>query len=514
MKILISSGKNMVVNPSISKKVKPMSTIINQALYLPKRWGLPPEAIASLGDRLQNTWARYRDCFKTKTRDSGEHAWVYLRGLLEMKTGRNYANIARRVSDAGQDQDGQNLQQFMSDSPWDAQAVIQKVQQEIVETPGLQHGGVLLLDESADEKAGPKSAGAGRQFNGRLGKIEMSQVGVFLAFYKDVVWTWVDGELFLPEHWFTPEMAHERKRVGVPEHRHFATKIQLGWRMIQRVKTQGLPFEAVACGDLYGRSGWFRSQVAQAGILYMAEVPEDTQIYLSKPDFGIPPHVQGQAGRFHTRPKVMSEDQPVEVRQLIAFPETHFQRFPVRDTERGELDDRFAMRRIWTICEDELAEEWLVIRHENDQRYTYALSNAPAETAQERLAWLKCVRHFVERSNQDAKSEIGWDELQAQKYRAWEHHLAMTIMATWFIAQTKYDWTNTYTRDPKLAGEFELNTLPALSVANVRELLQATMPLPQLSPDQATQLVVKHLVNRSRASRSRHKSHLKKRSST
>jgi SRSO17 transposase len=342
----------------------------------------------------------------------------------------------------------------------------------------------------------------------------MSQVGVFLAFYKELVWTWVDGELFLPEHWFRAEMASERKRVGVPEQRKFATKIELGWSMIQRVKAHGLPFEAVACDDLYGRSGWFRHQMDQADIIYMAEVPENTQIYLTKPDFGIPPHGRGQAGRISTRPKVLSENQPVEVRQLITYPDTHFQRFPVRNTERGVLNDRFAMRRIWTIRDDELAEEWLVIRHENDERYTYALSNAPADTALERLAWLKCVRHFVERSNQDAKSEIGWDELQAQKFRAWEHHLAMTIMATWFIAETKYDWANTYARDPQLAQELEVKALPALSVANVRALLQASMPLPQLSPDQATQLIVKHLVNRSRSTRSRHKSQSKKRDPT
>jgi predicted Co/Zn/Cd cation transporter (cation efflux family) len=130
------------------------------------------------------------------------------------------------------------------------------------------------------------------------------------------------------------------------------------------------------------------------------------------------------------------------------------------------------------------------------------------------LAWLKCVRHFVECANQEAKSEIGWDELQAQKFRAWEHHLAMTIMATWFIAETKYDWANTYARDPQLALELEVKALPALSVANVRTLLQASMPLPQLSPDQAAQLVVKHLVNRSRSTRSRHKSQSKKRDPT
>jgi hypothetical protein len=37
------------------------------------------------------------------------------------------------------------------------------------------------LDESAAEKAGAGSAGAGQQYNGRLGQLEMSPVGVFLA---------------------------------------------------------------------------------------------------------------------------------------------------------------------------------------------------------------------------------------------------------------------------------------------------------------------------------------------
>lgn len=412
-----------------------------------------------------------------------------------MGKGRNFANIDRRVIDPGGD--GQNLQQFMSDSPWASQPPIQQVQQEIASTPGLAQGGVLLLDESAEEKAGEKSAGAGRQYNGRLGKVEMSQVGVFLAFYKAPVWTWVDGELYLPKHWFTPEMSAERKRVGVPAEREFATKIELGWRMIQRAKA---PFEAVACDDLYGRSGWLRRKMDQADIVYMAEIPEDTQVYLTKPDFKVSPSDLGKPGRPFTRSR---DEKPFEVRQIVSLADTHFRRFQVRSTERGVLDDPFAMRRVWTSRDGELAEEWLVIRHEYGKRYTYALSNAPTDTAHKRLAWLKCVRHFVERSNQDAKSETGWDEFQAQKYRAWEHHLALTILATWFIAQTKYDWALTHARDPQLAQQMELEVLPTLSVANVRELLQAVMPLQQLSQEQATRLVVKYLVQRSRSTRCR-----------
>jgi hypothetical protein len=66
---------------------------------------------------------------------------------------------------------------------------------------------VLVLDESPVKKAGTKTAGAARRWNGRIGHVDLSQVGTFLAFANGLVWTWVDGELFLPERWFGSELA-------------------------------------------------------------------------------------------------------------------------------------------------------------------------------------------------------------------------------------------------------------------------------------------------------------------
>src|SRR5215210_4938232 len=140
-------------------------------IFDPDRWGLPAEAIAGLADRLHALWTRFRPCFQTSTRDGRCHAWVYLRGLLTMSTDRTFANIARRVVDPADD--GQAVQQFMSDSPWSAQGVIRQVQTELAATPALQQGGILILDESPDEKAGVHSAGAARQYNGRLGKVDL-----------------------------------------------------------------------------------------------------------------------------------------------------------------------------------------------------------------------------------------------------------------------------------------------------------------------------------------------------
>jgi len=113
------------------------------------------------------------------------------------------------------------------------------------------------------------------------------------------------------------------------------------------------------------------------------------------------------------------------------------------------------------------------------------------------------LRYFAERTFQDAKSEGGWDELVALKYRAWVHHTALDALALWFVAETKLDWAKNHPRDPALTQQLAVEVLPALSMANVRELLQATLPLKQLSPAEATRLVVQHLVNRSRSTSSR-----------
>jgi SRSO17 transposase len=138
-----------------------------------------------------------------------------------MDTDRNYANIARRV--IAPTDDGQNLQQFMSDSPWSGEKVFQQIQSEIQLRPELQ-GEMLTLDESGDERAGGESAGAARQYLGRLGKVEMGQVGVALSYYAADIWTMVDAELYLPESWFEKDLAPLRRQLHIPETGKFLTK--------------------------------------------------------------------------------------------------------------------------------------------------------------------------------------------------------------------------------------------------------------------------------------------------
>jgi len=469
-----------------------------------RRWGLSVTLADELPGRLSSFCEHYYECFRTRTRNAGRYAYHYSSGLLRMKTGRNYTNIGEETGVAGE-----NIQHFVSSSPWSRHVLVEQIRKDIESIPQLGVGSVLILDESADE-SGENEAGAARQYNGRLGKVDVSQVGVFLG-YANVTcpdrpfWAWVDGELYLPESWFTPEMAEERQRVGIPEGATFATKIERGWKMIQRVQAEGLPFEAVLFDDFYGRDTGLRDKVAGAGLIYLADIPCNTRVYLKKPVLGVPQPLPGRRGPKPTRLRVLNGIQPLTVRQVAQRDDIEWSHVRVRPIERGVLNDPFAVRRVWTLREgkSEPVEEWLVMRREAKNRCTYSLSNAPADSSIEYLAWLKCQRYFVERANQEAKSRVGWDELEARKFRAWEHHLALVILAVWFLARTRWEWAQRLLRDSGLASQFRVEVLPPLSLANIQDLLRAALPLRQPSPEETIALVARHLVNRARSRASR-----------
>jgi SRSO17 transposase len=447
-------------------------------LFDPDRWGIPKAAVRGLGADLRRFLKHFRSDFKTRTRDTSACALRYWRGQLTMEDQRNFANIERRLEPG---KDGQQLQQFMSDSPWSAAAVYERIQGDIKEDRRLQPGGMLIVDETADAKAGEGSAGAGRQYNGREGQVDICQVATCLSFVHPVegVWTLVDDELFLPEHWFSAPYAELRQKLGVPPDRTFQTKPQLALAMIRRAVQRGLPFERVAADDLYGRNRAFRAGLGQ--LPYALQVPLDTRICLSP--------------RAHRLFPVMD---------VALWHRTRWQHLEVGPVERGRLSAKFVGLRVWTPNQEgQLEELWLVIRRDADGRLTFTLLNDPADTDLDTLVRASCQRHLVERVIEDGKFELGWDDFCARKYLAWEHHVALTAAALWFIAGVKLNWKERYQRDPRLKKTFELEVLPALSTANVRDLLQATLPLPRLGVARARKLVAEHLVNRARSTKSR-----------
>jgi SRSO17 transposase len=255
---------------------------------------------------------------------------------------------------------------------------------------------------------------------------------------------------------------------------------------------------------LYGRKIELRHDLDQAGIEYYADIPADTPVFPQPPEITYPLTHWGTPSQV---PQVATD--PVQVQDLAKQGDLQWEMIILHPNERGYLQADFARRRVWILYKGLVRAEWLLIRKDAVQ-IIYVLSNAPEESSLEQMATRKSQRYLIERSHEDAKGELGWDEFQARKYRAWEHQLALSILAAWFIADTRLDWMKRFDRDPALLAKYEVEVLPQLSVSNMRELLRAAMPVPQLSPQDAAELVTTHLVNRTQSRKSRlHKAKVK-----
>jgi SRSO17 transposase len=241
---------------------------------------------------LKRFFRYFSAAMKTKTRDTSEYGLHYVSGLLRMESKRTIANISRKTEQAMQ-----NMQHFISQSPWSARQLLDRIREAMLGRVEFGSGTMLLLDESGNEKSGKSSVGTSRQYNGRQGKVDNCQVGVFLSVVKGRFSSWIDGEVFIPQRWFEDDYADQRQRAGIPAERQFMSKLDLGLQMIRRAKANGVPFDAVACDTLYGRSSAFRDQLAAEGVEYYADVPSNTRIYLAQPEVGIPENKRGKKAR-------------------------------------------------------------------------------------------------------------------------------------------------------------------------------------------------------------------------
>jgi len=332
---------------------------------------------------------------RTKTHDTSEYGVAYLRGLLRLQETRTYTAISREQRLAMQ-----NVQHFMSDAPWSGDKVIDQVQGEVTNHPAFGEA-MLVLDESADEKGGSTTVGAKGQYNGRLGKVDLCQVGVFAALATPQAWLWVDGALYLPQDWFEPEQAELRKRVGVPVEQKFQTKPEIGWQLVQRLQQRGVPFKAVAMDDLYGRNVQLCQRLDKAGIEYYGDVPANTIVYLDCPQLESRLTKRGKPAK---RKRIVAPHRH-PVKDLVDQPQVEWTRLTVRATERGYMTDRWGRCRVWLLDGERRYQRWLLIR-DTGRQITFCLSNAPVTTDLPTMAWRKAHRVFIECSNQNCKSEF------------------------------------------------------------------------------------------------------------
>jgi len=142
------------------------------------------------------------------------------------------------------------------------------------------------------------------------------------------------------------------------------------WRIHAYPDLQSSPFALV--GD--EGHGQFRADLDAIQLIYLAQVPGTTKVYLDQPTATAPETSSSQP------------EAPGSARSLITHP--NFIWRPVQVYHPlGRVEYPCAAGRVWTITEGQLPrEEWLFMRQEMDGGLSFALSNAPAKTSLKQLA--------------------------------------------------------------------------------------------------------------------------------
>lgn len=335
---------------------------------------------------------------------------AYLRGLLgqlERKNGWTLAEAAGEVSPDG-------MQRLLRTADWDADAVRDELRGYVVERLGA--GGVLIVDETGFIKKGARSAGVGRQYTGTTGKIDNCQIGVFLAYATPTGRALIDRELYLPKAWIDDR---DRARVaGIGEEVGFATKPDLGRRMLQRALDAGVPAGWLTADEVYGQDKRLRVWCEQHQLPYvLATRSNDT---VATVDWR------------QRRVRALIAELPAEAWQRCsAGAGAHGQR--LYDWARVEL--LAGLDPGWTRWA--LARRSIPSQPDTEPELAYYVCAGPAATTIAELITVASGRWRIEECCQAAKNEAGLASYQVRDYTAWYRHITLAMLAHAYLSATR-----------------------------------------------------------------------------
>jgi SRSO17 transposase len=250
----------------------------------------------------------------------------------------------------------------------------------------------------------------------------------------------VDFRLFLPAAWAQDAARCAKAKVPPAEQVH-RTKPQLALAMVVAARARGSTHRWVGGDEVYGNNHAFTTALDELGEVFLMAVASNLRVWASDPGPRLPPPTQGRTGRPRTRAQATPPTaKTVSVNTLTArcFA-AEAREVEIRDATKGPLRAKVWVRAVWVWDGQAPAASprLLIVRQEADGTFKYSLSNAPAGTAWERLAYMQAQRFWIERCFQDAKSELGLAQYEVRGWTGWHHHLALGCLALLFLLKER-----------------------------------------------------------------------------
>ena len=385
-----------------------------------------------------------------------------------------------RISDS----DYQQLHHFISVSPWDHRPVIAAIGGDISDLFAGREGSVgLLLDESGHRKRGKKSVGVVRQYLGSIGKVDNGQVAVFAALNQGDEVAMVDTRLYLPRVW-TEDKARCRK-AGIPqEASHYKTKPELALEMIKDMSGR-VDYDWVGGDSIYGNSKPLRKGLQELNRLYIMDVPENFAVYLADPKPYVPTSVPGRGRKKSSH---VSDLEPVKLKELKQdLAAGQWKSVKVRQGTKGPLVRKVKVTEVFvwsakrvTIPDTEKL-RLIISCNKDGSEVKYSVTNDVSlaelpNLSDKELVYRQMQRYWVERGIQNCKDALGMTDYQVRGWRAWHHHMAMTIMALQYMLEQKV---------------LHQKEIPLLSCPDIKFFFAMTLSRKTTDPEQVWRLIQK-----------------------
>lgn len=360
-------------------------------------------------------------------------------GLVSDLGRKNCWTLAERAGHPSPDR----LQHLLARAKWDADGVVADLRGYVSEHLG-DPDAVLVVDETGDVKKGTNTVGVQRQYTGTAGRIENSQVAVYLAYAAPAGHTLIDRRLYLPTDWC--EDRERRAGAGVPDEVEFATKPALAAQMITAALDASVPAGWVAGDEVYGADPKLRQTLQQRGIGYVLGIGANRTVI---------------TGAGAERVDVLTGSLPRHAWQH-------------RSAGVGAKGDRWYSWALIDITDSDndaaAGQHHLLVRRSDktgELAYYRCYSPTPATLADYvRVAgW----RWKVEESFQTGKELAGLDEHQVRRWTSWHRWVTLTMLTHAFLVVT-----TAAQRCVDTAG----TTLIALTVNEFRRLFDALLLRP------------------------------------
>lgn len=403
----------------------------------------------------------------------------YLEGLFH-EGKHNIERMNERISGS----EYQQLHHFISESPWDHIPVIEAMSKDIsalFESRSEPVG--LILDESGHRKRGKKSVGVCRQYLGSIGKVDNGQVSVFAALNQGSKVGMVDTRLFLPRVWIEDSVRCDK--AGIPKSEQvYKTKPELGLEMIKQMRSR-VSYDWVGGDSIYGNSKTLRRGLHELNQLYIMDVSESLELYLEDPKPYVP---VSRKGRGRKKSSYISDSESIKSKELKArFSKSDWKTIKIRQGTKGPQIRKIVVVEIylWSArrVTDAKAEKLrlLISCNEDGSEVKYSVTNDIDLPNQKRLTdkellYRQMQRYWVERGIQICKDSLGMTDYQVRGWRAWHHHMTLTIMALQYMLEQKI---------------LHRKEIPLLSCPDIKFFLALTLTKKAENPDQIWSLIQK-----------------------